>query len=344
MRAHAELRPVRRRVRAARGFTLLELLIVISIMALLLGIGLGVFARLDFGDRAAASLVESTIRSAHNWAVARQAPARVTIDSANGTIKAEGQQLIGTWHFESMPIEGAFGLDGMSSGGQLVDDGFQGKALSFVGEPPRSHVEIPVHHDPSYDLRAGFALRCALRVESGRGGAVLRIGDTVGLETSEDGAVRGWILAEGVDDQGVAQRGGKVPIATPPLALPAARWAQVEFRYDRRHLQLFVDSTLLAEVRENAPVWKIEGPLVISPGNEPFPGAIDSLVISAVGGAEEHRLPRSVAFAKGAPREILFSPGGELDRFAHREPVHLALEFEDGRQIAMQVNLYGTVE
>jgi prepilin-type N-terminal cleavage/methylation domain-containing protein len=343
MHAYTELRELRRG-KPARGFTLLELLIVLTIMAILLGIGLGVFARLDFGDRAASSLVESTIRSAHNWAVARQAPARVTIDAANGTIRAEGQHLIGTWHFESMPIQGAFGLDGLSSGGQLVDDGFQGKALSFVGEPAHSRVEIPVQHDPSYDLRAGFAVRCALRVEAGQGGAVLKIGDSVGLETNEEAAVKGWILAEGVDDQGNVQKGGKIPIETPPLALPPARWAQVEFRYDRRRMQLLVNSTVLAEVRETAPVWKIESPLVISPGNAAFPGAIDSLVISAVGGEEEHRLPRNVAFAKGAPREILFAPGGELDRFAHREPVHLALEFDDGRQVAMQVNLYGTVE
>jgi prepilin-type N-terminal cleavage/methylation domain-containing protein len=330
--------------RARRGFTLVELMIVIVIIGLLLGIGLGVFSRLDLGDRVATSMVENAIRSAHNWSVARQAPARVTIDAKNRTIRSEGLAVIGTWHFEEQPITGAFGLDGVMSGGQIVDDGFQGRALSFVGEPQNSRVEIPVHLSPAYDLRSGFALRCALRVGAGRGGALLKIGDSLGLDVTEQGSVQGWIVGETADDQGRPQRGGRIPVETPPLAVPPARWCEVEFRYDRRHLEICIDSTLVARVAETSPVWKIEGALVISPAHAPFQGTIDSLVISAVAGEDETRLPKNVSFAKGVPREIVFAPGGELDRDAHREPLRVALEFEDGRQVPIFVNLFGTVE
>jgi prepilin-type N-terminal cleavage/methylation domain-containing protein len=329
---------------AQRGFTLIELMLVIAIMALLLGVGLGVFARLDLGDRVSVSLVESALRSAHNWAVARPAPARVDNDVKNGTFRTEGLAVIGTWHFEKEPIEGAFGLDGAMSGGKLIEDGFQGRALSFAGEPSRSHLEIPVQQDPSYDLRPGFTLRCALRVESGRGGDLLKIGDSVGLDVTEHGCLQGWIVPEGLDEQGLAQRGGRIPIQTPNLALPAARWCQVEMRYDRSHLELLVDGTLVARVAETTPVWKIEGPLVISPSNAPFQGAIDNLVICAVAGEEEHKLPKNVAFSKGTPRQIVFAAGGELDHFVHREPLRVGLEFEDGREVPILVNLYGTVE
>jgi prepilin-type N-terminal cleavage/methylation domain-containing protein len=326
------------------AFTLVELMLVMSIMALLLGMGLGIFARLDLGDRVATSLVENAIRSAHNWSIARQAPARVMIDAASGNIRSEGLAIVGTWHFEKEPIEGAFGLDGVSSGGRIVDDGFQGRALSFVGEPSRSRVEIPVQRDPAYDLRPGFAVRCALRVESGRGGAVLRIGESVGIDVAERGSIQGWITSELRDEQGVPQRGGKIPIETPAFAVPPDRWCEVELRYDRNHLEILVDETPQARVAETAPVWKVEGPLVLSPGNVPFQGAIDNLVISAVAGEEEFTLPRNVSFAKGAPKEILFAPGGELDRAMHREPLRLALEFEDGRLVPIRVSLYGTVE
>jgi hypothetical protein len=320
-------------------------MLVMSIMALLLGIGLGIFSRLDLGDRVATSLVENVIRSAHNWSVARRAPARVGIDAKTGTIRAEGLAVIGTWHFEQEPIQGAFGLDGMMSGGQIVEDGFEGRALSFVGEPEHSQVEIAVQNDPSYDLRPGFALRCALRVEPGRGGgAVLKIGESVGLEVSEQDSAQGWILSESRDDQGRPQRGGKVPVETPPLALAPGRWCEVELRYDRRHLEIYVDKVLLARVPETVPVWKINGPLVISPSARPFQGTIDNLVIEAVASEEETSLPRNVVFAAGTPREIVFAPGGELDRFVHREPVKVALEFEDGRQVPILVNLFGTVE
>jgi type II secretory pathway pseudopilin PulG len=328
----------------AGAFTLVELMLVISIMALLLGVGLGIFSRLDLGDRAAASIVESAIRSAHNWSVARQAPARVTIDAANGSIRSEGLAVIGTWHFEKEPIEGAFGLDGISSGGRIVDDGFQGRALSFVGEPARSRVEIPVQHDPAYDLRSGFAVRCAVRVEAGHGGALLKIGESVGIDVTERGSVQGWFFSELLDEQGIPRRGGKVPIETPPRSVPDNRWCQVELRYDERHLEIFVDEVTLARVIESSPVWRIDGPLVLSPANTPFQGAIDNLVVGAVAGEEEFRLPKNVAFAKGTPKAISFAPGGELDRTLHREPLRVALEFDDGREVPIHVSLYGTVE
>jgi hypothetical protein len=83
---------------------------------------------------------------------------------------------------------------------------------------------------------------------------------------------------------------------------------------------------------------------VISPGNAPFQGAIDNLVISAVASEEEVHLPKNVAFAKNTPREIVFAPGGELDRDVHREPLRVALEFDDGREVPILINLFGTVE
>lgn len=320
------------------------MLIVIGMIALILGLGLGLFTRFNLGDRVAATLVQNVIRSAHNWSVAREAPSRVVIDPATNTIRAQGMQVIGTWHFESLPIEGAFGLDGSNSGGHLVDDGFQGKALCFAGEPARSRAEIPVERDPSYDLREGFALQCALRPIVGHGGAVLMLGASIGIETTESGAVKAWIISEIKNDLGQAERGGRIPIECDAHALEPDRWSQVQLQYDRRHLRLLVDAVLVAELEETAPVWKIEGPLVLSPGTAPYPGCIDNLVISAVGGEESTQLPRNISFPKNTPKEIVFESGGALDRAAHREPVHLSIELDDGRQIPIVVNLYGTVE
>ena len=316
---------------------------MISLIALLLGIGLGAFTRLDFGERVSVSLVQNVLRAAHNGAIARGAPARVRIDAANGTLHAEGQAVIGTWHFEELPIEGAFELDGVHAGGRLVD-GFVGSALSFAGESARSHATIPVEVDPAWDLRLGFAIQCALSTGGG-GGSLLDLGDgVVGLATTENGSIQGWATAELVDPQGAVVRGPRAVVTSPPGVLRPDRWTQVELRYDRARLALLVDRVVVAEIAEDAPLWKLEGPLVISPGTSPWPGAIDNLVVSAVVGDEASRLPRSVVFAPGTPREIVFAAGGGLDRQFHREPVELRLELEDGRRLAIQVNLFGTVE
>jgi hypothetical protein len=56
------------------------------------------------------------------------------------------------------------------------------------------------------------------------------------------------------------------------------------------------------------------------------------------------KLPKSVSFAAGAPREIVFSADGALDREVHAGPLTLELEYEDGSKGRVLVNVYGTVE
>lgn len=343
---HHRWKPIslEQRDRRRGGFTLIELLLVMGLIALLLGIGVGAFARLDFGDRVASSLVENVLRSAHNWAVARDAPARVTIDRATRTIRSEGLQVIGTWHFETLPIEGAFGLSGAHFGGQLVDDGFQGRAISFLGEPSRSRVEFPVNTDPSFDLREGFAIGCAVRVGAGRSGAVLRAGESVSLDVAPDGSIHGWVVGQLTDELGQEQRGGRIPIASPPHVVTPGRWTQIELSYDRKKLRLFADAAPVAEVAETVPVWRLQGPLVLSPDPTPFPGAIDNLVVSAVVAQDETVLPMNTGFAANVPTEILFAAGGGLDRNVHSEPVRVTVESEDNAPKTLVVSLFGTVE
>jgi prepilin-type N-terminal cleavage/methylation domain-containing protein len=333
--------------RKKRGFTLIELLLVMALMALILGVGVGMFARLDLGERVAVALVQDALRSAENFSVARTAPARVRIDAKTGEMRVEGMLVVGSWQFESEPIRGAFGLEGSMTGGRIVDEGFQGKALSFVGEPPRSRVEIPVQSDPAWNLHDGFALRCALRPhgrEGEGGGAVLALGETLGLETNSSGGAHAWFSAEVSDERGEIRRGGRIPVEAPAGTLVPERWSVVEIQYDRRSLRLLVDGALAAEVEENAPVWRIDGPLVLSPSGSPWPGAIDALSVSAVAARDQSRLPSGAAFAAGTPAEIVFAPGGGLDRDVHKEAVRLAVQLEDGRQIQVRVNLFGTVE
>jgi len=342
---------VRQRRNRRAAFTLVELLLVLALLGMILGIGLGAFSRLNLGDRVAVAIVQDALRSAQNFAVGRGAPARVRIDAKTGAIRTEGMQVVGTWHFEDLPIRGAFELEGALLGGRLVEDGFQGRGLSFVGEPARSKVEIPVQGDPAWNLRDGFALRIALRPHAGgssrtgqAGGAVLTLGESAGLETTEQGAVRAWIAAEVADEHGELRKGGRIPVETLPLALVDDRWSLVEVQYDRRTLRLWIDGVLAAAVEEIAPVWKLDGPIVISPATQPWPGTVDSLVVSCVAAQEENRLPSGVAFAAGTISEVLFAPGGGLDRGFHREPVRIELAYDDGRKVDVLVNFYGTVE
>ncbi len=326
---------------ARAGVTLLELLLVLAILAVVLGGGLGMFAALDVGKRQAVGLVKSVVRSAQNSAIARQNPARVRIDPAAGTIVAESLQVIGTWHFENRSLEGAFLLDGAHRDCKFIPDGYLGDALTFGRS--NSFVEIPVKQDPAYDFRNGFAIDVAVRKDDRDGGSFLRIGDTIGIEIGARGQVVGWFVTR-VESEGRARSGGKIDVESEEGLVVLDRWTRIRLEYDRRRLALFVDGMPVAQKPETAPVWRIEDSMILSSDRRPFPGSIDSLVISAVAADEAAVLPDSVRFQKGTIPEIHFDAGGALDRGFHADPVFLTLEFDDGSLESVAVGIYGTVE
>ncbi|MBK7875687.1 MAG: prepilin-type N-terminal cleavage/methylation domain-containing protein [Planctomycetes bacterium] len=345
--ARARRRSTARRSLARAGFTLVELLLVIGILALVFGLGFGAILRLDFGEQVALAEVQTTLRSARNFAVAQRSPARATFDRATGTMRASGLATIGTWRFESDALDGAFGIAGVHTGGKLVDGGFRGKGLSFAGEPPRSRVELPLQQDPACVLRDGFRITLAIRPADGEqegGGTLLAFGESIGVETSSDGSIQAWFAPEIVEDKGGTMRGGKITLKTDANVLRAGRWSELAIAYDRATFVVEVDRVACAARREDAPVWKAEGALALSPANEPWPGTLDDLVVACVHAGDELRLPSKVSFAASTPAEVRFAAGGGLDRDAHEGPVAIALEYEDGRTQTAQVSLFGMVE
>ena len=324
--------------------TLIELLFVMALLALVLGVGLGSIASLDLGRGTAATLVESTLRATGNWAAARRAPARVTIDRENGRLSAEGLSVVGTWQFESLPVRGAFDLLGEAVDVELTDDGFLGRALRLTGAPDDARLEVQVQDDPAYDFREGFRLQVALRPEAGPGGRILRVGDAIAVDGTASGGLVVAFQAQRVDETGRRVPAGLAKLSIDDGALPLGRWSRLLVSYDRRTLSVFVEGVLVGQLSETAEVAPVKNPLVIGGGRIIWSGSVDSLVISAVAVEDQAELPEGTTFGAGTPREIVFAPGGGLDRTVHREPVLVPLVFRDGTTRAIRVNLYGTVE
>ena len=337
------MRPLLQSGRRA-GFTLIELIVVMGLMAMLFGIGVGMLTALNPGKRAALGLVQNMLRSARNNAVARSAPARVRLDPASGEIVAMGMDVLGTWQFETLGLDGSSGDDGVCTGGVLLDDGFLGKALSFEGAPAGSHAEVALQENPSFDLREGFMLQCALKLESPDGGRALDVGRAAGIECRSNGSLRAWFRPQVTSASGVASSGGIVAVDSEPGVWRAGYWMRVEVTYDRRILRLALDGVEVARAASAEPVWKIEAPLMIGDARAPFPGAIDALSIYAVVDSGKAVLPRAVSFAPDVPREIVFSADGSLDRELFSAPLSIGLEYEDGAKARVIVNVYGTVE
>lgn len=329
---------------ARAGMTLIELLIVMGLVAMILGAGLGALAGIDTGSRAAVAMVNSSLRSANNWAVARRAPARVAFDAKRNTIHAEGLAVIGTWHFESDPPRGAFGLDGTMQGIELADDGYLGRALDLEGADEGGSLSVQVQAGPTYDLSTGFQIAFAAKPMDMGSAQVLSIGESVGVELTSEGRVKAWFLGEQRDDNGSATSTGKVVAETSAGLLRIGSWSRILVSYDRSVLAIFVEGVPAGRTSDEAWVRKVEGPLVIGGRRRQWPGRIDSLVISAVAAEEYIELPEGVSFAETAPKEIIFAAGGGLDRRVHSKPVRFSLEFEDLTQQLIEVGVYGTVQ
>ena len=348
----------RRRCRA--GVTLIELLIVMGLLATVFGVGLGAFAALDVEQRQAAGVVKETLRAARGAALSFRTPARVRIDSGSGSLEASRLEVIGTWAFERGPVAsqvaGAFGLDGLAEGGAWTSDGWIGDALSLAGD---GRVEVPIRGHSEWDFRDGFSIRIAVRRDDTGGGHLLRIGRTLGLDVGARGELRAWIVPAldgsvarggGTDAEATGsvhpnggRAGGRVVLETEAGVVPPGQWVRLRFSYDRRAMELAADSIPRARRELEQPVWVLDGPLVLSDEERPFPGAVDALVISAMVVDEPRHLPDSVHFG-AVPKEVRFGPDGSLERPFHTGPVELQLEFDEGGTEVITVGIYGTIE
>jgi len=323
--------------------TLIELLVVMGLIALVLGAGLGALAGVDTGTGPTVALVNSSLRSANNWAVARRAPARVSFDAETNTIHAEGLDVIGTWHFESIPPRGAFGLNGSLDGVDLAPDGYLGKALDLEGAAQGGGYVVPVQMSTTYDLSSGFQIAFAAKPTGTGSGRVLAIGDSVGVELTSQGSVKVYFMGERRDETGHVTPTGKVQAETPAGLLRVGTWSRILVSYDQSELAIFVEGVPAGRTTDEAWVVKVEGPLIVGGQRRQWPGRIDSLVISAVAAEEEIELPEGVSFAETAPKEVVFAAGGGLDRRVHSGPVRFSLEFPDASVEVIEVGVYGTV-
>jgi len=325
---------------------LIELLMVMAILALVLGAGLGSLSGLNPGQRAAVGLVQNVVRSAHNSAIARGAPARVRIDREQGTLVAEGMEVIGTWHFEDLDLEGAEDLSGIFLGmePELSEEGWLGRSLEFDGVPRGAAVEIPIQDDPAFDLGQGFAIDVALRPTALEAAQLLEVTGAFVAELTAGGGLRARIHRRSVDELGSLRRGTGVTVTSATGVLVVDRWNQVRFLHDHRALRILVDGIEVASAPADFDVWRTEGPLLIGGGSQPIPGRLDELALAVVSGSEQSALPEGVSFTARTPAAIEFAAGGALDPTVHRSGLEIGLEFPDGGTRTVRVGLYGTVE
>src|SRR5262245_23795719 len=210
----------RRSTRESRGFTLLELLVVMGVVSVLLGLAVGFLGRTD-PQMVADSMIAGETRAAQMTARAEGLPTEVWIrpgvDGGPATVQARLLQPIRTFHLE--PGEDA--LDDSLRPTVHGDDVIQGR----FGHARRSRdaERVPLLSWPAVpeviDLRDGFVIRLDLWLDHRVAGTILRLQPAVEVQLDDAGKPRARFRFRGVGNESTSS----AAVAS-PLSLPLHQW------------------------------------------------------------------------------------------------------------------------
>jgi hypothetical protein len=324
---------------------------VLAILSLLGALTAGVFriARRSYSLSASASEIEGLILRARNAAMTSGAPARVVVDPAARTVRAQAFERLGEWSFEDadgVSTRGLFNeparLEGAEAAAGRVGRGLAlgGQGYVDCGASPRYDVRLGLHVEAWVLLERGLDEPAAAdnarvprrkaptaAVAEARAAAIVEKGGAYFLGACADGALEGAI--------------GEFRARTLPGVLQPGRWMKVALRRDGDSLALLADGIerpwhpagAAGPLDDTGSVPKsipLDGaPLTIGSRSGSFPGRVDEVRLWGLIEAPEFVLgPRESIL--GWKKVIHFDRNGHLDPRHHERGVRILLYGQDG--------------
>lgn len=305
---------------AERGYTLLELLVVLMIISTLSGIGLGFLMQQGSNLDRSVMQFRDLARAARAQARLTRAPASLEIVPPPSKDVAEDRRVfvyaqspVGEWNFDRGRAAGSGGLGGEAIAGSIASGGRFGEALWVDGEGDGHGFRYDVRTLQSFAIENGFVVRCDAFLREVGACVLVRMGESFEIAVDADGRLRGAVTLmrdDGNSGQRVRLKGVR--------QLNARRWYRVELEAAAGVLSLSVDTVLERSETIDSKIWRDpQAWLVFSDAAAPVDGAIDSVALF-VRTLQAEQPMDSELIVRG-PARLAFDANGELSRSEHPE-------------------------
>ncbi|MEW6027654.1 MAG: LamG-like jellyroll fold domain-containing protein [Planctomycetota bacterium] len=296
------------------GFTIVELLVVISIIAIITGVGLAVLSHSgrQFGFQAVRGELVSLLRYTRSNAMIEKGVSAVVIDPLKKEIYSCSRRTVGLWHFEDSASTGAFGNNAQLQGDAAIAAyGRFGNGMMIVSGGSANCGAIPF-----LSRMSGISVECWVSPTATTGPAGQRTVFDLsegGMMIDADDSIRAWF--------------GSLSVNSNPSVIPYERWSYLMMVFEPDYTQyngagvlsVYLNNDLIAQASGNPVVTLGKKNFSVSAsGGTSFKGMIDEVKIALLAESEKLTLESDITITPesgppfGTPFAVRFGKDGRL--------------------------------